>query len=79
MPKITIIGAGSGVFTRNLVRDILSYPELIGSTISLMDIDARRLEYEKGAATAMEQEQYPAKLEATLNRKEALKGADHAY
>lgn len=40
MPKITIIGAGSGVFTRNLVRDILSYPELSGSTISLMDIDA---------------------------------------
>ena len=78
MPKITIIGAGSGVFTRNLVRDILSYPELSGSTISLMDIDARRLEYmRKALQRLVEQEQYPAKLEATLNRKEALKGADY--
>jgi len=78
MSKITIIGAGSGVFTRNLVRDILSYPELSGSTISLMDIDARRLEYmRKALQRLVEQEQYPAKLEATLNRKEALKGADY--
>ena len=78
MSKITIIGAGSGVFTRNLVRDILSYPELSGSTISLMDIDATRLEYmRKALQRLVEQEQYPAKLEATLNRKEALKGADY--
>jgi len=78
MSKITIIGAGSGVFTRNLVRDILSYPELSGSTISLMDIDASRLEYmRKALQRLVEQEQYPAKLEATLNRKEALKGADY--
>jgi alpha-galactosidase len=43
MPKITLIGAGSVVFTRNLVSDILLYPELQDSTIALMDIDAYRL------------------------------------
>ncbi len=43
MPKITFIGAGSTVFAKNLLGDILSYPELAGSTISLYDIDPLRL------------------------------------
>ena len=43
MPKITFIGAGSTVFAKNLMGDILSYPELAGSTISLHDIDHERL------------------------------------
>ncbi|MEM7539083.1 MAG: hypothetical protein AAF639_43395, partial [Chloroflexota bacterium] len=28
MPKITLLGAGSTVFAKNLMGDILSYPEL---------------------------------------------------
>ena len=40
MPKITFIGAGSTVFAKNLLGDILSFPELADSTISLFDIDA---------------------------------------
>ena len=44
MPKITFIGAGSTVFTRNLVGDILSLPELRDTTtFALMDIDPERL------------------------------------
>jgi alpha-galactosidase len=43
MPKITIIGAGSLIFSRQLMWDILSFPELSESTISLMDIDEERL------------------------------------
>ena len=43
MAKITFIGAGSTVFARNLLSDILSFPELQGSTISLFDVDAERL------------------------------------
>ncbi len=39
MPRITFIGAGSFGFTRALVRDILTFPVLRGSTIVLMDID----------------------------------------
>jgi alpha-galactosidase/6-phospho-beta-glucosidase family protein len=43
VPKITLIGAGSAVFTRNLCSDILLAPALQDSTISLMDIDSGRL------------------------------------
>ena len=41
--KIAFIGAGSVVFTRNLVRDVLSYPALADSTLALMDIDEENL------------------------------------
>ncbi|MFN8386376.1 MAG: hypothetical protein U0X92_08155 [Anaerolineales bacterium] len=44
MPKITFIGAGSTVFAKNLLADILAFPELANSTISLMDIDPVRLQ-----------------------------------
>ena len=43
MPKITFIGAGSTVFAKNLMVDILSFPELANSTLSLHDIDEERL------------------------------------
>ena len=43
MPKIAFIGAGSTVFAKNLLGDILSFPELADATISLMDIDETRL------------------------------------
>ena len=43
-PRIAMIGAGSVVFARTLMSDILSLPELTGSRIALHDVDARRLE-----------------------------------
>ena len=43
MPKITLIGAGSVVFAKNLIGDVLLFPELADSHIALMDIDADRL------------------------------------
>ena len=44
MPKIAFVGAGSAVFTQNIVGDILSLPELRDdTTFALMDIDAERL------------------------------------
>ncbi len=43
MAKITLIGAGSVVFAKNLISDILQFPDLSGLTISLMDIDPARL------------------------------------
>ncbi|MCB0152918.1 MAG: alpha-glucosidase/alpha-galactosidase, partial [Caldilineaceae bacterium] len=49
MPKITFIGAGSFGFTRTLVRDLLTFPLLEGSTLCLMDIDAKRLEWSRRA------------------------------
>ena len=45
MRKIAFIGAGSFGFTRGLVRDILTFPELADSTLALMDIDQERLDF----------------------------------
>ena len=53
MPKITLIGAGSVVFTRNLCSDILLTPALRESTIALMDIDENRLRVVGGLAERM--------------------------
>lgn len=77
MTKITFIGAGSLGFTAGLVRDILTFPRLHDATISLMDIDAERLGFAKKAvAKLIEAGNHPAKVEATLDRAEALKDAD---
>lgn len=77
MAKIAFIGAGSFGFTRTLVRDILSFPLLRDATISLMDIDKERLQFIKEAAEKIiAAGKYPAKLEVTMDRAKALKGAD---
>lgn len=77
MTKIAFIGAGSFGFTRKLIRDILTFPLLQDCTLSLMDIDAERLEYARRAAERLVREsKTPARVVATMNRKEALEGAD---
>ena len=78
MPKMAFIGAGSIVFARNLVGDILSYPELQESTLSLMDIDRDRLDRTVAATEAvLKHNDVTATIEATTNREEALDGADY--
>ena len=75
--KIAFIGAGSFGFTRALVRDILSFPALQDSDIALMDIDPERLSEIKRACDRIVAEgRYPATVTATMDRKEALTGAD---
>ncbi|MFN4226990.1 MAG: alpha-galactosidase [Candidatus Ratteibacteria bacterium] len=77
MAKIAFIGAGSFGFTRALVRDILTFPLLKDSTISLMDINEERLEFiKKAVEKIIETGKYPAKLEVTMDRRKALKDAD---
>lgn len=77
MTKITFIGAGSLDFTNELVRDILTFPLLQDATIALMDINPERLQWAKKRVDKLvEAGNYPAKVEATLDRVEALKGAD---
>ncbi len=78
MPKITFIGAGSFGFTRKLVRDCLTFPLLKDATITLMDIDAERLDFANRAVNRIvETGNYPAKVEATMDREEALRDADY--
>jgi alpha-galactosidase len=79
MPKITFIGAGSTVFAKNLLGDILSYPELADSTISLHDIDPERLRTSEIVAHKIADALGVAPvIEATLDRRQSLAGADYA-
>ncbi|HRF48848.1 MAG TPA: alpha-glucosidase/alpha-galactosidase [Anaerolineales bacterium] len=79
MTKITFIGAGSTVFAKNLLGDILSFPELADATISLMDVNPERLRTSEIVAHKVA-EFFGAKpkIEATLDRRKALDGADYA-
>ena len=52
-PVICFVGAGSVVFTRELLFDILGMPELAGSSLRLYDIDAERLDTAKLMAKAV--------------------------
>jgi len=77
MAKIVFIGAGSLGFTRGLVRDVLTFDLLKDATISLVDINPERLEFaQRAVQSIVERGGYAAKVEATDDRKKALKGAD---
>jgi alpha-galactosidase len=77
MTKVAFVGAGSLGFTRDLVRDILTFPRLQDATLALMDIDAERLEFAQASVQRIvDMGCYPARVEATLDRAEALTGAD---
>ncbi|WP_420644984.1 alpha-glucosidase/alpha-galactosidase [Candidatus Leptofilum sp.] len=79
MPKIAFIGAGSTVFAKNLIGDILSFPELANATISLHDIDAERLHTTEIVAHKIaETLKVTLCIEATMDRRAALDGADYA-
>jgi alpha-galactosidase len=78
MPKITFIGAGSTVFAKNLIGDILSFTELADSHITLHDIDAERLHTSQivGHKVAQALDAHPT-IEVTTDRRRALEGADY--
>src|SRR6185437_16128809 len=79
MPKITFLGAGSTVFAKNLLGDILSFPELAESQICLFDIDDERLSTSAVVARKVAEAvgAHP-KVESTTDRRQALDGADYA-
>jgi alpha-galactosidase len=78
MARIVFIGAGSTVFARNLMGDILSFPELSNSTIVLHDIDEVRLRTSEIVGhKIVETLGATARIEATTNRREALAGANY--
>jgi len=77
-PTIVIVGAGSVEFTRELLGDILSFPELGSVRIVLHDIDVERLETAEAIAraTARAAGAQP-EVVASTDRRRALDGADH--
>jgi alpha-galactosidase len=78
MPKITFIGAGSTVFTRELLTDLFSFPDLREATIALHDIHPERLDTSAIVARhAAAEAEAGATITTTLDRGEALAGADY--
>jgi len=78
MTKIAFIGAGSVVFTKNLLGDILGFPELSEAEIALHDIDADRLATAEAMAQVVAGVRGAApRVTTQLDRRAALDGADH--
>jgi alpha-galactosidase len=78
--KVALIGAGSVVFAKTLVGDLMSIPEFAGSatTIALMDVDPERLETSEAMARRVADTlDAKPRIEATLERRQALDGADY--
>lgn len=77
MKKFVFIGAGSLVFTRNLIRDILTFPAFDDCELALVDIDEKRLECARqGAEKVIAAGGRHAVVTTTTDRREALPGAD---
>lgn len=78
MPKkILFVGAGSYTFTRNLVKDLMTFPALQDSILVLHDIVDEKLELaNRMVSRIIEEGKYPAKIVCTKNVEEAYTGAD---
>ena len=75
--KIAVIGAGSIGFTRGLMKDTLSVPELRDAEFRFMDINAQNLDMiTQLARRDIKANKLPAKIITTNNRRKAVDGAD---
>lgn len=76
--KVTMIGAGSLGFTRRLMHDILSIPELADTRFSFTDVSQENLEKVTSLCQRdIRENRLPAAIESTPDRKKALEGADY--
>ena len=78
MAKIAMIGAGSIVFCKTLMMDIMATEALKESTFALMNRTKPKLDRMEGfARKVVKENNLPAKITATLDRREALEDADY--
>src|ERR1700682_4711320 len=78
MPKVTLVGAGSAVFARQLMTDILAVDGLDQGTFALVDIDASRLELARQIAERLvELSGKRWSVIASTARAEVLEGSDY--
>ncbi len=77
MTKLTIIGAGSAVFTKNIFTDLMFIDDFKKMDIALVDIDEKRLKisHELLDVIAKKLNASP-NIKSYTNRKEALSGSD---
>ena len=77
MTRIVFLGAGSVVFTRQLLRDLLTFDDLPELTLILHDINEERLEVALGTARQLASRLGRSlNVSASLNRRDALVDAD---
>ncbi|MDQ2743526.1 MAG: alpha-glucosidase/alpha-galactosidase, partial [Chloroflexota bacterium] len=75
--KITFIGAGSAVFARQLITDVLAIEGLDGGEFALVDIDAERLDLARRIAErliALRGRRW--RVSCSIDRREVLAGSD---
>jgi len=78
MPKVTFIGAGSAVFARQLMTDILAVDGLDEGEFALVDVDARRLKLAGGIAERLVELSGKAwRVRASTERRDLLAGSDY--
>jgi alpha-galactosidase len=82
MPKITFMGAGSSVFVKNVMGDVMLTPSLRDSEICLYDIDAKRLRDSKAILETLNTNINKGRAKITAkcgvkNRPAALRGAKY--
>ena len=77
MTTITFIGAGSVEFTRDLIADVLGFPELADAQLVLHDIDDQRLAASVGTAESVARQRgVRPTITACSDRRQALEGTD---
>ncbi len=78
MPKIAIIGAGSIVFCKTLILDILATPGLQDSEFALMAPSTRRIpQVAAFVERVIKANDLPASVWITTDRREAVRDADY--
>ena len=78
--RVAILGAGSTVFARQLMTDLLCTPGLSEGTFALVDIDSERLELAQAIGEKLLEASGAAgrwRVEATADRRQALPGCDY--
>lgn len=78
MPKVTMVGAGSAVFARQIITDVLAVEGLDHGVFALVDIDAGRLDLARRIAERLvELSGKSWTVEASTDRLEVLEGTDY--
>src|SRR5690554_5808674 len=78
MSKITFLGAGSTVFAKNVLGDVMLTPALQGFEIALFDIDPVRLRDSENMLNNMKKTSgSTCVIRSFTNRKDALRGSKY--
>ena len=76
--KVTIIGAGSIIFSRQMMESLLMFDDIVIDELALVDIDSRKLDVmERVAKRMVSQVNKRTKVTASVNRRDVLPGSSY--